>query len=681
MTPNSSDLLSIGLSQLRSRWREHALRILLIVGLALIVAGVIFFFAYNWQALHRLAKLGLVELSFVACLLLAHVRWRHAYVADGLRVSAGALVGVLLAVFGQQYQTGADAYELFVAWGALILPLVILARVAALWVLWLAVVNTAGILWWEQVAGPEGLFGYDVLCLGLAGLDLLALLGRELGLRAGLLWLGGRWLRWLLGAALLATLLVPTTSAIVEGAFDEPALAVALVASVAAIAGGIFVYLKRLPDLAALAICVLASTYLVMVLVIKFVFDVLDGLDEGAFLLMGLASLGIFAGAAFVLRALHRQMVEDARQSVSSTEAERATSAAEASDASDAVGDASSEEDRDPALAEDPPAEGAGMSGTSGMSGTDEPWYIRTVLGLGGWLSALFFVGFLGLARVFEEPAIAGLLGAIFFGAAAGLTRIARGSFVGQAMIALGLVGNAGILIGVAGLESGVRVLPLLFWGQIVFCVVAYPLLLNDAFRFLIVLLVPILGCIWFWEMTSQLGLQALLAAEVLLVAGLWIPERLPRVLRALQVAALTILPMSILLFEIVQHEIRRLQWAPSWSVTLLMGVVLILFYLRLAGMRWMRNRDVWLAVVATAVLVTFSAQGLMVGLLLFVIAFARQDGYALVLALLFLPCFFVSYYYSLQVDLGYKSWIVAGTGLVILSSRPFLAMSREAQA
>ena len=46
-------------------------------------------------------------------------------------IAASVLVGVLLAVIGQVYHTGADAYSLFAAWTLLILPWTLASRSAA----------------------------------------------------------------------------------------------------------------------------------------------------------------------------------------------------------------------------------------------------------------------------------------------------------------------------------------------------------------------------------------------------------------------------------------------------------------------------------------------------------------------------------------------------------------------
>jgi uncharacterized membrane protein len=43
------------------------------------------------------------------------------------------------------------------------------------------------------------------------------------------------------------------------------------------------------------------------------------------------------------------------------------------------------------------------------------------------------------------------------------------------------------------------------------------------------------------------------------------------------------------------------------------------------------------------------------------------------VLAYLFLPCFLIVFYYALHVDLAYKSYVVAGSGLLLLVVRQII--------
>ncbi len=158
-------------------WLRYLRRGLLVLGASLALAGVIFFFAYNWAALGRFEKLGLISAAIVAA---AVTGWqRSGSLVGNVALFAGSiLVGALLAVYGQAYQTGADPFELFVAWMLLILPWTVAARTPAFFTLQLVLANVALSLFWVQVLDRSDRGALELL-LVLFGLNALALLAHE----------------------------------------------------------------------------------------------------------------------------------------------------------------------------------------------------------------------------------------------------------------------------------------------------------------------------------------------------------------------------------------------------------------------------------------------------------------------------------------------------------------------
>jgi len=181
-------------------WRRFADRSLLALGLLLLLAAAVFFFAYNWQDLHRFAKMALVAAPLAICTLMA---WRTDETMPGQAWlgACSVLAGVLLGVSGQIYQTGADTELLFFAWAVLILPWVLLARAPWLWLFWLLLGNTALILY---VAGRLEIWAFFALADSLFWAPLLlnagALLAWELS------WPHFAWLRADYGPRLVALL-------------------------------------------------------------------------------------------------------------------------------------------------------------------------------------------------------------------------------------------------------------------------------------------------------------------------------------------------------------------------------------------------------------------------------------------------------------------------------------------
>lgn len=99
-----------------TQWRHFLNLLLPALGIAFIVSGIIFFFAYNWADLNKFVKLGMIEGTLiVAIALVLFTRWSLP-VKQIILTGAAFLVGALFAVYGQIYQTGANAYDFFLGW-------------------------------------------------------------------------------------------------------------------------------------------------------------------------------------------------------------------------------------------------------------------------------------------------------------------------------------------------------------------------------------------------------------------------------------------------------------------------------------------------------------------------------------------------------------------------------------
>ena len=284
----------------RSRaWWQWTDRLLLVLGAALVLSGVIFFFAYNWAEMGRFPKFGLLQAAMLACL--AGCWWLGLDRLPGkvLLTAAGILVGVVLAVYGQTYQTGADPYELFQGWALLILAWVIIGRFGALWLVWLVLVNTALVLYWGQVLEPNDAAEWQSLFLVLGLLNGAFAVSREWAERVGWDW-ASRWLRWPLLATALGWLAIPSVAFLADEGREPFLEGLALAVLLAYLACGWIYYRYRSPDLLSLTLCVTCLCLLVLTLTGNILFDLLD---EGAtFLLFGLLVVGVVSAATFWLR-------------------------------------------------------------------------------------------------------------------------------------------------------------------------------------------------------------------------------------------------------------------------------------------------------------------------------------------------------------------------------------------
>ncbi|MDT8441781.1 MAG: DUF2157 domain-containing protein [Desulfuromonadales bacterium] len=187
-----------------AHWYRFLDRLALWTGLIFMASGVIFFFAYNWQAMGRYAKFGLAELLLVVTVGACWKLGLDKASGKASLLAATLLLGALLALVGQTYQTGADTWELFATWALLALPWVLIGRFSGLLLFWIGLLNLSVVLylqtfpgrflWVGLIFGPEEHFRV----LFLLNSTLLCLW--ELGARR-IDWLQAHWSRRILATA------------------------------------------------------------------------------------------------------------------------------------------------------------------------------------------------------------------------------------------------------------------------------------------------------------------------------------------------------------------------------------------------------------------------------------------------------------------------------------------------
>lgn len=125
------------------KWLRFSEVLTLSLGAGLLLSGIIFFFAYNWETIHRFVKMGIVAAlllsTFVAVVKVPMRDW----VRNITIFSMCILVGAFLALFGQIYQTGADSYTLFLSWAICIVVWVVVADFYPLWVFFIGLTMLA----------------------------------------------------------------------------------------------------------------------------------------------------------------------------------------------------------------------------------------------------------------------------------------------------------------------------------------------------------------------------------------------------------------------------------------------------------------------------------------------------------------------------------------------------------
>lgn len=675
-----------------AQWQRWLTQAMLILGVALLASGVIVFLAFNWQAMHRFTRFGLVA---AALLVLAAIAWRRPpsdAIAHSALWAAQLMSGALLAVIGQVYQTGADPWQLFALWAALCVPWAIAARAAPHWWMVIVLANLALLRWFGVRLGAatplDLLFGVPggksaaAILLGAAVAQLIVwLLLQTRCERFGL--------RGQTGPRMLALLVCAHAvwlglHAMFARDPDLLALASALLAALAAPAGLAWWFRLRGPDLFVLSAAALAGIVLVVAAVGRLM---TEGTGSGIFLLLGLLTVMLSAAAASWLKRLA------ARQRAERTDGQQIAPRHADADA-DAVALAVTRAWRALSLQAGPDRQ---------EPSARPPWSIRMLTGAAGGLGGLFFQLFLlGTAFVTlrESPGAMLACGVALVGIAALLYR--RGGQrlgIEQFALATSMMGQALATYAAADLLGGDEAVEsAVFWmGLAAIEVTLYLLMTNRLHRLLsalaacagvtVALAIVIAkgepdrwqGMAWALAVVSPV---ACLLAMVFcrLEAALVHAGRQPRMEPAADALLLSGLAGSLLLTGI-SHPVGGLfephrdigpgHWMGGSAIALLLAGFCWLEASRLQLPRLARIGIALLAAAAGAVLA--GAPGVVAGLLAFAMALRRSSVAWLAYALAAVGAGFLWYYSALHWTLAIKAGTLIVAGALVLAGRRWL--------
>ena len=286
-------------------WRNFIDKLFLWLGSLSLVFAVLFFIAYNWDDIGRFAKFGLVQ-GLVILSILAY--WRlgaEKLTAKASLLVASILLGVLLALYGQTYQTGADPWQLFFTWALLILPWALIGRFASLWLVWVLLINVSIHLyfstfsgWFWRIFSPvEQMFwaGFVFNAVVLGGWELLA---------TRLSWLNERWavrIVALLGGSAITWLAVFTIISRRDANIASiPVYALCMLLLY-------YFYRRKIPDLFMLAAGCLSGIIVVTTLFGRMMLSGGGHSSSQGFLLLAFIVIAMGAGSAYWLRSVQRE--------------------------------------------------------------------------------------------------------------------------------------------------------------------------------------------------------------------------------------------------------------------------------------------------------------------------------------------------------------------------------------
>ncbi|MGB3800727.1 MAG: DUF2157 domain-containing protein, partial [Lewinella sp.] len=152
-------------------WRKLLEYLLLGSGASFLLSGIFFFFAYNWEALSGATKIGIAGGAFLVTALAGIFAPLPRLPRLIMHTAAVTLIGAILAVLGQVYQTGANAYDFFLGWLILSLPWAAALPFAPLYLVVVGLINAAFITYTQQIGIELSflvtgmlLFGCNLIC-------------------------------------------------------------------------------------------------------------------------------------------------------------------------------------------------------------------------------------------------------------------------------------------------------------------------------------------------------------------------------------------------------------------------------------------------------------------------------------------------------------------------------------
>ncbi len=273
---------------------------LAVLAAALLGFGLVMWVAANWSELGRSGRFGLlmgwVALTGVGAALRPRAR-------APLALLSFLGMGALFAYFGQTYQTGADAWQLFALWALLSLPLCLGARSDVLWAPWALVMMTAislctyAFLGHRWRAQPDDLATHGVAWIAVAWV--------VAGLSPAWQHVTGAGVWSVRTAATLGV--VMTTAMALGGLFNDPVAPHYVLGLLLLAAAAVLLYQPRAFDVFVLSAVALGLNTLLTAGLARLLFEGATSDPIGPLMLIGLAAAGLLALSVQLILKLTRR--------------------------------------------------------------------------------------------------------------------------------------------------------------------------------------------------------------------------------------------------------------------------------------------------------------------------------------------------------------------------------------
>jgi uncharacterized membrane protein len=288
-------------------WFKFIDRLLLSLSALALGFAVLFFIAYNWNEFGRFAKFTLLEVLLAGAVFAYWHSPKNSLSSQVCLLMSSLFVGVLMAFFGQTYQTGVDPWTLFFYWALLIMPWVIIARFAPLWLSWLALLNIALSLYTDSFGSPLSFFfaSKQELLLVLFILNSSALISLEL-ISKRFDYLSFRWIARIIASIsgfMITMFYFENITLSISSATETSKLPLLLWGSFIITLYVGYRHLRK--DLFMLAGGCISS---IIIIITLFIQETINNWNEGLLIMTALLIIGLTSLATFWLKRVHKAM-------------------------------------------------------------------------------------------------------------------------------------------------------------------------------------------------------------------------------------------------------------------------------------------------------------------------------------------------------------------------------------
>ena len=308
----------------------------------------------------------------------------------------------------------------------------------------------------------------------------------------------------------------------------------------------------------------------------------------------------------------------------------------------------------------------------------DAPWFVRVLVGFGGWVASLCFLGFIVVARMLDSKGNAVAIGLLMVVSTAVLRFRARGPFSSQLALAGSLAGQGLVVFGLSDLIRSTPTAAALSFVFEVALVVGH---VDRVHRFLSTIFAVIALAVWMragevpaaWEICLSALAFVVFAAfwrEPELASGRFGDAHEP-VATGLSAALLGMALVSP--FERLSHSVMDGESTFRVAAVIVPVAAGCLLLATLAIVRGTSPdpRAIGAALSITAVsAITYRVPGIALAAMVAALGVHRRRPAVVALAAAFLAVFLSYFYYELRMTLLAKSGVLIASGMLVLASR-----------